>query len=66
MRRCSVSATKTSSQESKTTSSGGTVGKDYHYRYDFSTLEVTENNTTTNDRTINVKIKFSKKIQKVK
>lgn len=62
MRRCGVSATKTSSQESKITSSGGTVGKDYHYRYDFSTLEITENNTTTNDRTINVKIIFSKEI----
>ena len=62
MRRCSVSAETQKSTESQTTSSGGTVGKNYHYRYNFSTLEVTENNTTTNDRTINVKIIFSKEI----
>jgi len=61
MRRCSVSAEKQKSTDSKTTSTGG-VGKDYHYRYNFSTLEVTENNTTTNDKTIKVRIIFSKAI----
>jgi hypothetical protein len=62
MRRCSVSAEKEKSTDSTTTSTGGAVGKDYHYRYNFSTVSFTENNTTTNNRTITVKIKFDKAI----